>query len=300
MHARDQVEADLQRVWQTAVPPAAAIAERVVKKCLSDCGNDATWIKEHFSTLIENVQVAAQQQYFEAQQEAVRSAFAKVLLPLAGPHASPADIVQVMGDNFYALETFFAGLNQARRPHAKAFELLVCKLIALHYSHIAQTVIHGQPDFILPSIEHFRRSPSDSLIFSVKKTVRDRWRQMLTDSSKPLAYFVATTDEEITQHDLAEMLSAQVWVVVPEAVKNARGDYEAAHNVISFEYFFKVYLDPAIERWRTAGIFQPPATTPREHSSNIVADMLPPGFGPSTRATGLRRTLNLAQTSLFD
>ncbi len=300
MHARDQVEADLQRVWQATVPPATTIAERVVKKCLADCGHDPTWIKEHFSTLVENVQLAAQQQYLEAQQEAVRVAFSDVLLPLAGPEAAPADIVRVVGDNFYALESFFVGLNQGRRPHAKAFELLVCKLIALHYAHAAQAVIHGQPDFILPSVEHFRRNPGESIIFSVKKTLRDRWRQMLTDQTKPLAFFFATTDEEITQHDLAEMLSSQVWVVVPESVKTGRSDYGAAHNVISFEYFFKVYLDPAVERWRTAGIIHAPQNKPREVSPAAMPDLAPPGFGPTTRASGLRRTLNLLQASLFD
>jgi hypothetical protein len=297
MQARHQVEAGLQRVWQATMPTAAAIAERVVKKCLADCGHDPAWIRDHFSTLTENVQVAAQQQFLEAQQEAVRTAFAEVVLPLAGEHASPADIVQVVGDNFYALESFFVGLAQGRRPHAKAFELLVCKMIALTYPGAAQAIFPGQPDFIFPSIGHFRREPNDALVFSVKKTVRDRWRQMLTDSSKPLGLFIATLDEEITQRELAEMLSAQVWVVVPERVKAARGDYKSTPNVISFEYFLKVFLDPAVERWRAAGIVCVPLRKPSE---SAAADLLPPGFNPSVRASGLRRTLNLLQASLFD
>lgn len=300
MEPRQQVEADLQRVWQATMPTATAIAERVVKKCLSDCGHDPTWIKEHFSTLAENVQIAAQQQFLEAQQAAVRVAFAEVLLPLAGNQASPADIVQVVGDHFYALESFFVGRNQGRRPHGKAFELLVCKLIALSYAGAAQAVIHGQPDFIMPSIEHFRRSPNDALIFSVKKTVRDRWRQMLTDGTRPRGLFVATMDEEITHRDLAEMLATQVWVVVPERVKAARNDYQSAPNVIPFEYFFERYLDPAVERWRAAGIVCRPVAKPRDLPPDARSDRLPPGFGPSLRASGLRRTLNLMQASLFD
>jgi hypothetical protein len=50
------------------------------------------------------------------------------------------------------------------------------------------------------------------------------------------------------------MLESRIYVVVPTRIKTIRPDYEAAVNVITFEHFFKFYLDPAMERWRSAGV----------------------------------------------
>jgi hypothetical protein len=300
MEPRYRIETELQRVWDANVPAAAVIAQHVVTEALSRCGNDPQWCKEHFSELTEQVQAAGQQFYLEAQQQAVRAAFREVLLPLAGDHADSGDIAQVLGDHVQHLERFFVGLNQARRPHAKIFELLVCKLIALNYAYTAQTVIPGQPDFILPSIEHFRRTPADTLVFSVKKTVRDRWRQMLTETAKPRGIYIATLDDEISHHDLAAMVPAHVWIVVPARIKSARQHYVAAPNVMSFESFCHLHLDPAVERWHAAGVYGPSVpkvSAPRPESK---PDRMPPGFGPSVRSSGLRRTLDLAQGLLFE
>jgi hypothetical protein len=50
------------------------------------------------------------------------------------------------------------------------------------------------------------------------------------------------------------MLESRIYVVVPTRIKTIRPDYEDAVNVITFEHFFQFYLDPAMERWRAAGV----------------------------------------------
>jgi len=126
--------------------------------------------------------------------------------------------------------------------------------VRLQYPFSAQPIINGQPDFILPSIEHFRRNPPDAIIFTIKRTLRERWRQIVTEGTRGLGFFLATIDEKIALRDLEAMLESRIHIVVPARIKGLRPDYEAAVNVITFEHFFQFYLDPAMQRWRAAGI----------------------------------------------
>ncbi|HZL68556.1 MAG TPA: type II restriction endonuclease [Candidatus Limnocylindrales bacterium] len=107
----------------------------------------------------------------------------EVFLPLLPSGSTPGDLVRVLGENFYALDRFFLGLTQGRRPRAgAAFELVIRRLfVALNYPFTSQAVINGQPDFILPSVEHFRKNAMDAIIFTVKRTLRERWRQIVTE-----------------------------------------------------------------------------------------------------------------------
>jgi hypothetical protein len=112
----------------------------------------------------------------------------------------------------------------------------------------------GQPDFVLPSLEHFRRNPPDAIIFTIKRSLRERWRQIVTEGTRGLGFFLATIDEKIAARDLEAMLEARIRIVVPARIKAVRPDYDAAVNVITFENFFQFHLDPAMQRWRSVGV----------------------------------------------
>ena len=157
-----------------------------------------------------------------------------------------------MGDYFRALDRFFLRLTQGRRPRAGgAFEYLLRELfVRLRYPFASQPIINGQPDFVMPSIEHFRANPPDCIIFTVKRTLRERWRQIVTEGTRGLGFFLATIDEDVAERDLPEMMSSRINLVVPGRIKSARVDYKNAPNVITFEDFFRFYLDPAMDRWR--------------------------------------------------
>jgi hypothetical protein len=76
----------------------------------------------------------------------------------------------------------------------------------------------------------------------------------VTEGTRDLGFFLATIDEGIAVRDLEAMLQSRIYVVVPMRIKTIRPDYEAAVNLITFEHFFKFYLDPAMERGRAAGV----------------------------------------------
>lgn len=78
----------------------------------------------------------------------------------------------------------------------------------------------------------------------------------MTEGTRGLGFFLATIDEGIAVRDLDAMLQSRIYIVVPSRIKALRSDYEAAVNVITFEHFFQFYLDPAMQRWRAAGVVE--------------------------------------------
>jgi hypothetical protein len=245
----------LKATFSKSIPAGSAIAARAVVSSLGKHNTDIDWIKHNFSSLVESVQIAAYKEYLEAEARCGAHALVETFLPLVGENASPREVIDLIGRHFYALDRFFLGLTQGRRPRAgKVFEILIRELfVRLRYPFAAQPIINGQPDFVLPSLEHFRRHAPDCIIFTVKRTLRERWRQIVTEGTRGLGFYLATIDEDVGDRDLAEMLRSRITLVVPERVKKVRTSYEEAPNVISFESFFRFHLDPAMERWRAAG-----------------------------------------------
>ena len=236
------------------VPGGREICAEAMANALDGKKDDKEWIKENFSRLVEDVQVAAYELYLASERPAAVSAFREVLGRLLPERASADDLFKVLGDNFWALDKFFLGLTQGRRPRAgKAFEHIIHVLFtALGYPYTSQAVINGQPDFLLPSVEHYRVNPMDCIIFTVKRTLRERWRQITTEGTQGYMFFLATIDKEVAARDLPEMLRSRIYLVLPESIRAEC--YPETPNAISFEMFFEQHLDPAMARWRSNGI----------------------------------------------
>jgi hypothetical protein len=53
----------------------------------------------------------------------------------------------------------------------------------------------------------------------------------------------------------SENRKSKGWATRPR-IKEIRPDYRTAVNVITFEHFFQFHLDPAMQRWRAAGVVE--------------------------------------------
>ena len=117
------------------------------------------------------------------------------------------------------------------------------------YTHQPE-LIDSRPDYVLPSIAHYNTYAADCIVFTCKRTLRERWRQVVTEGTTSL-FFLATIDDKLSAPELARMQQSRVIVVVPADLKQHK--YGDNHNVISFEDFFEHRLDPAVKRWRASG-----------------------------------------------
>ena len=107
---------------------------------------------------------------------------------------------------------------------------------------------------MLPNIDYYRRFPVDCIIFTVKRTLRERWRQIVTEGTRGLGFYLATIDDSITANQLGEMAANRIYLVVPSRIKEDTNRYKSTANLLSFEAFFEDVLDPKMRTWKRSGI----------------------------------------------
>lgn len=227
---------------------AAEASDRIAKKF--NYNNEK--IKENFDSLLVETELETYNVYLRYQQKygtEVFKAFAERLVR-DGEIKNVDQIGEVLGKYFKEMDAFFLSLSQSRKSRAGAsFENIHNALFKkLRYPFDEQKVIDGKPDFILPSFKHFQKNPLDCIIFTAKRTLRERWRQIVTEGTRGLGFFLATIDPGISSNQLAEAHKNRIYIVVPEAIKNKY--YVGQVNVLSFREFLKDYLDPALDRWK--------------------------------------------------
>lgn len=246
----------LSRAARKNIPSGTDIVRQAMQTVLKEEGftGNTGWLKENFSLLVERVQEGAFDLYLASQAPASDLAFRSVLAPLLPDNPTKDQFFDLLRDNFAALDGFFLSLGQGRKARAGgAMEQVIASILEpLGYPCTLQPKIDGQPDFLFPSIAHFAKMPVDCIIFTVKRTLRERWRQIVTEGSKGLQFFLATIDETIPANELATMKNHRVWIVVPKRIKT--GKYAAIANALSFEDFLDQHLDPAMVRWRKNGV----------------------------------------------
>jgi hypothetical protein len=202
-------------------------------------GKSETYIKANFSQLFDEMQAEIYQQYLQAENDAGQAIIDRLLRETGTVR-------------FEDINSFLMSIFQSRKSRAgKAFEYIIRELFSrLSYPFAEQVDVDGAtPDFIMPSEEVFRDNPLGSIIFTAKRTLRERWRQVVTEANKGYGFFLATLDDKVTQSQIDQAAKNKIYIVVPQALKEANNTYKNAPSVLSFEQFFEHHLDPAVKRW---------------------------------------------------
>ena len=157
---------------------------------------------------------------------------------------------------FNELRDFYKSISQSRvsRAGGSLQNHIAYILATLDYPFEAQKTVNGKPDFILPNATLYHSTPSECILVASKRTLRERWRQIITEGFRSPYYFLVTIDEKQSLDSLREMAGHRIYLVVPERIGQSAPIYRTSGNVISVRAFFEDYLDPAMIRWRQAGI----------------------------------------------
>lgn len=224
---------------------------RVIKSA-----HTAVYTKKNFSKIIDEIGEEAYKVFLEEQEKAGKRAMMSYFRELVPSSSSLEVTLQTMAGKFEELDRFFLSLAQSRKSRAgSTYEWMIKDLFkTLKYPFAEQQIINGAPDFLMPSREHYDKNPMDCIIFTVKTTLRERWRQIVTEGTRGLGFFLATIDKKVSESQLAEMLKNRIYLVVSSDLKSQVSHYQKAVNVISFEQFFRNHLDPAVKRWERAGV----------------------------------------------
>lgn len=244
-------EGELIRLWKGGkyrIPQSSELVKRLLDEMEKSNKLRTEDIKSNFSNLVENLQKDVYKMYLKLEKEAVQ----RLLNDYFSRFSSGGTdcIIREFGKHIHDLDKLFLSLSQSRRSRAgKAFEDILKVLFKmLEYPFDEKPVIDGRPDFILPSKEHYKTNAMDCIIFTSKRTLRERWRQIVTEGTRGLGFFLATIDEDVSKKGLGEMKNHRIWIVVPERIKKKH--YPDAINAITFEEFFEDHLDPKVKSWK--------------------------------------------------
>jgi len=239
-----------------SIPSQGDIINEALIRIMERYGGHMQNLKESFDMALSDSEKLAYSIYLEKEETYGRLVFTALAGYLweSGSVTSPESLGNLLGEHFGAFDRFFLSLAQSRKSRAgKAFEEIHNSLFSkLGYPFTPQAVINGKPDFIMPSVEYYRRNPMDSIIFTAKRTLRERWRQIVTEGTRGLGFYLATIDPDVTAEQLREMMDHRIYIVVPAPLKGEK--YVGKDNVISFMEFFRDHLDPRMDAWRRKGV----------------------------------------------
>lgn len=232
------------------------VIQKAIDAKLAAPNNTSEYIKSHFSQLVEELQGDAYSIYLESEQHSGQMIIRNELLESTFSNASREDVIEASAEMFNELDRFYLSLTQSRKSRAgAAFETILKTLFKnLKYPFDEQQVINGKPDFLMPSRAYYDTNPMDCIIFTAKRSLRERWRQIVTEGTRGLGFFLATIDEDISENQLKEMMDHRIYLVIPHAIKERIDNYSSAPNVITYEEFFRQQLDPALQRWADKGV----------------------------------------------
>lgn len=245
---REQIYKSLKSSF--SLPSGDAVFRHALEQVTGTRKNDKQWIKANFSRLIDDIQIEARRYYLQLEEPATAAVLRATFSELFPQRGERDQFLDILSSAAHPLARFYLGIIQGRKPRAgKAFEQSIYTLFTtLDYPYTSQPIINGQPDFLLPGVKHYRENAMDCIIFTVKRTLRERWRQIISEGTRGHMFFLATIDEEVSKRDLPEMLHNRIYLVMPESIR--KSVYPDQKNVISFEIFFRDYLDPAMKRWK--------------------------------------------------
>lgn len=240
------------------MPAPTELAREAQQKILDLSGGslkDKAYVAKEFDSLLMRLLTMEYDLFREHQ----RSASVKILTEYldGAMDGSPGDLHQASNMEAYVesafedLDAFFLGLQQSRRSRAGgSFQRHLAFLFdVLDLPYQEQQVINGTPDFLLPGADLYRSSPADVILITAKRTLRERWRQIIIEGARTPRYFLATIDDGMSVQAMSEMAQNRVVLVVPQEIIERKPEYDQAPNVISYTDLYHQFIVPARGRW---------------------------------------------------
>lgn len=155
-------------------------------------------------------------------------------------------------ENYNALWEFFLSISQSRKTRAGgSFEKHVRYLFELlDYPFDPQTILNGRVDYVIPSESAFRKNRTACVVISIKRTLRERWRQVVGELAATNAgrIYILTADDNISYPKVEEMKRHNVNLVIWDEYKEKK--FQKYYNVIGFTQFVKVDLPSSKRLWQ--------------------------------------------------
>jgi hypothetical protein len=122
-------------------------------------------------------------------------------------------------DDFISFSLSVLNRRKSRAGHSFENHLeVVFNAHDIRYSKGAKTERNNKPDFIFPDIASYHTAGLDTgllTMLGVKTTLKDRWRQILTEAEKITHKHLITMEPAISRNQTNEILESKLQLVIP-------------------------------------------------------------------------------------
>ena len=115
----------------------------------------------------------------------------------------------------------------------------------VRYSRGAITESGNRPDFLFPSVENYLDAsfPASGLtMLGAKSTLKDRWRQVLTEADRIETKHLLTLSADVTSNQMSQIAGEKVQLVIPKQVQKTYSSVQR-DSTIDFETFIGHVLE---------------------------------------------------------
>lgn len=214
--------------------------EELAKLAQKRCGFTISKVKADFNSCLRKLLDVEFEIYKEKEKECsvkiIREAESKGLLKKTSSLASSFKY------NYNAIRDFFKSISQSRMTRAGgSFENHVKYLFELlKYPFHIQTVLNGKVDYVIPSEVAFRKNRTACVVISIKRTLRERWKQVVGELASTNAgkIYMMTADSDISSSKVDEMKKHNVNLVIWDELKRAK--FQNHYNSRAFHSLSKL------------------------------------------------------------
>ncbi|GAB4306522.1 MAG: hypothetical protein Kow0090_21680 [Myxococcota bacterium] len=241
---------DFQKHYRAdKMPGGETLALMTQKECFQSVGISAQAIKRNFNKFLERLLDLEFEIYKREEKKCSVEIIKKALED--GILTGSKDFADFFEKNYSAFWELFLSISQSRKTRAgRSFENHLKFLFEkLGYPYDKQTELNGTVDYLIPSEEVFRKNRTVCVLISVKRTLRERWRQVVSElkSTEAGKIYLLTADKDIALEKIKEMRKHNINLVVWDKVKNTKFDNEA--TVIGFSEFVQTDLPASRKMW---------------------------------------------------
>lgn len=166
----------------------------------------------------------------QLREEDVRQVHADMKKAGADEAAFKRAVESLMERWYYYLRQLFLSVSQSRKTRGgRDFELQLGRLLTLAGFPFEEQHQRHRVDFMLPGYAHYAKDRSQCVLLSAKRTLRERWQQVVDELHKMNCpnVFLATTDDKISASKVKDISARNIKLVVFDQVKSVSFPTEA-------------------------------------------------------------------------
>jgi len=220
----------LKELVKSRIPPQ----ERILKEALIQVDAELPAKAENRLSLeLEYVMKKAQEIHLSKEKDA----FKKAVDERFGSTEQSAS--EVIKENFGQIQDTFMSLFQSRKARAgKTLEnavSLILRKAEVPFEPEKKSKGGGRPDFFIPNSRTYDEDPLNARILACKRTVRERWMQIIPEAQNQGIFYLLTLDADVADRTIRHMAKKRVYLVVPAKIKE--NSYPNSKNVITLDAF---------------------------------------------------------------